>query len=115
MFEVLSRTPHTLTNSILCFVWQMTGLLQALDEIKGVHLEPRGQGKIDGVLSEYYVSVESLSICEHDIVLFRVHMVEIRAVYYGLGQFQRCPYVGRQLRTHTRSICQLYVWFADSG
>ncbi|CAM9453258.1 unnamed protein product [Scytosiphon promiscuus] len=34
--------------------WKVTGLLQALEGIKGVHLEPRGQGKIDGVLAEYY-------------------------------------------------------------
>ncbi|CAN0460042.1 unnamed protein product, partial [Ectocarpus sp. 8 AP-2014] len=39
--------------------WEVTGLLQALQEIKGVYLEPRGQGKIDGVLAEYYVSVAS--------------------------------------------------------
>lgn len=47
----------TQLDSPRSFVRQMTGLLQALDEIKGVHLEPRGQGKIDGVLAEYYVSV----------------------------------------------------------
>ena len=41
-------------TSLVC---QVTGLLEALDAIKGVHLEPRGQGKIDGVLAEYYVSI----------------------------------------------------------
>lgn len=46
-----------------CFVLrQVTGLLQALQEIKGVYLEPRGQGKIDGVLAEYYVSFACLSV-----------------------------------------------------
>lgn len=35
---------------------QATGLLQALEDIKAVLLEPRGQGKIEGVLSDYYVS-----------------------------------------------------------
>eukprot|EP00752_Nemacystus_decipiens_P006081 g5489.t1 len=33
--------------------WKVTGLLQAIDAIKGVHLEPRGQGKIDRVLAGY--------------------------------------------------------------
>ncbi|CAM9384847.1 unnamed protein product [Ectocarpus fasciculatus] len=38
--------------------WEVvTGLLQALQEIKGVYLEPRGQGKIDGVLAEYYEDI----------------------------------------------------------
>lgn len=39
------------------------GLLQALEDIKGVHVEPRGQGKIDGVLAEYYVSAQSVFLC----------------------------------------------------
>lgn len=70
------------TNRFFVFVWQMTGLLQALDEIKGVHLEPRGQGKIDRVLAEYYVSVVSLSGCEHFNVLFWRHEMELRVVLY---------------------------------
>ncbi|CAN0502629.1 unnamed protein product, partial [Ectocarpus sp. 12 AP-2014] len=38
--------------------WEVvTGLLQALQEIKGVYLEPRGQGKIDGVLAQYYEDI----------------------------------------------------------
>lgn len=45
----------------------MTGLLQALDEIKGVHLEPRGQGKIDSVLAEYYVSTVPVLSCVKNV------------------------------------------------
>eukprot|EP00903_Cladosiphon_okamuranus_P014456 g13412.t1 len=37
--------------------WKVTGLLRALDAIKGVHLEPRGQGKIDIVLTAYYEDI----------------------------------------------------------
>lgn len=35
---------------------QVTGLLHDLESIKALFIEPRGQGDIDGVLSDYYVS-----------------------------------------------------------
>lgn len=37
-------------------------MLAELEAVKNVHVEPRGQGKIEGVLAEYYVSVRPLII-----------------------------------------------------
>lgn len=65
ILRIHSPAGHSSLSWFHVFMRQMTGLLQALDEIKGVHLEPRGQGKIDAVLAEYYVSLELLSGCEH--------------------------------------------------
>lgn len=36
--------------------YQATGLLQTLEVSKAVFMEPKGQGKIGGVLSKFYVS-----------------------------------------------------------
>ena len=62
------RPVHIWKTCYICFLWcpagfswQATGLLEDLEAVKAVHVEPRGQGKIDGVLAEYYVSMRPLS------------------------------------------------------
>ncbi|CAM9820747.1 unnamed protein product, partial [Sphacelaria rigidula] len=41
--------------------WTAIGLLKALETVKAVYVEPRGQGKIDRVLSQYYESRERVA------------------------------------------------------
>lgn len=43
-------------------------MVAELEAVKTVHVEPRGQGKIEGVLAEYYVSAPVLLLCLHRLV-----------------------------------------------
>lgn len=84
------RATHIPNRRHVRLAWQDTGLLQALVAIKAVHLEPRGQGKIDSVLAAYYVSpCPNLSWCSYLIVCLRRRNL--------LGHFQHCT---GQCKTH---------------
>lgn len=63
---------------------QATGLLQALEVSKAVFMEPKGQGKIGGMLSKFYVSQRTAS---H---LFQSDRSALRSLVLILGGSEIC-------------------------